>query len=71
MIFVKLAPGADPATVQERIETVIDSDFPTVEVLDQDELKDRFEEQIDQLLNLLYALLSLAVIVASSASSTR
>jgi putative ABC transport system permease protein len=64
MILVNYGPGADPDTVRQEIETVIDRDFPIVEVLDQDELKDRFAEQIDQLVNLLYALLSLAVIVS-------
>ena len=33
-------------------------------MLDQSELKDRFAEQVGQLVNLLYALLSLAVIVS-------
>ena len=50
--------------MREEIEAAMDRDFPIVEVLDQDELKDRFAEQIGQLVNLLYALLSLAVIVS-------
>jgi putative ABC transport system permease protein len=62
--FVKLAPGADPALVQRRLKEVTRKAFPTVDVLNQQELKDNQETQIDTLLNLIYALLSLAVITS-------
>ncbi len=64
MILVDYAPGADPTAVRKSVETTIDRDFPVIDVLDQSELKDRFAEQVGQLVNLLYALLSLAVIVS-------
>ena len=64
MVLVNYQSGADPDAVRERIEAVMDRAYPIVEVLDQDELKDKFAEQIGQLVNLLYALLSLAVIVS-------
>ena len=64
MILVDYAPGADPAAVRKTVEADMDRDFPIVDVLDQSELKDRFAEQVGQLVNLLYALLSLAVIVS-------
>jgi putative ABC transport system permease protein len=64
MVLVDYAPGADPAAVRKTVEADIDRDFPIVDVLDQSELKDRFAEQVGQLVNLLYALLSLAVIVS-------
>ncbi len=62
--FIAFEPGADQAAVRERIERVVDKDFPVAEVLNQDELKDKQSERLDQLLGLLYALLSLAVIVS-------
>ncbi len=62
--FVKLAPGADAAVVQQRLKAVANRLFPTVDVLNQQELKDNQEKQIDTLLNLIYALLSLAVITS-------
>jgi putative ABC transport system permease protein len=62
--FVKLAPGADPATVQDRIDGVLTQRFPTAEVLNQEELKQNQENQINPLLGLVYALLSLAIIVS-------
>ena len=38
--------------------------FPTAEVLNQQELKENQEEQVNQLLGLVYALLSLAIVVS-------
>ena len=64
MILVDYAPGADPTAVRREVDATIDRDFPVVDVLDQGELKDRIGEQVGQLVNLLYALLSLAVIVS-------
>jgi putative ABC transport system permease protein len=62
--FVKLAPDADPDAVQRRVTAALERSFPTAEVLNQQELKDRQAQQINQLLGLIYALLSLAVIVS-------
>lgn len=62
--FVKLAPGADAETVQQRLTRAMDREFPVVEVRNQEELKENQEEQINQLLGLIYALLALAVIVS-------
>jgi len=62
--FVKLAPGADAEATQARLVRLMDRDFPVVEVRNQQELKENQEEQINQLLGLIYALLALAVIVS-------
>ena len=64
MILLNYQSGADPDAVRKEIEAAVDRDFPIVEVLDQEEVKDKFAEQIGQVVNLLYALLSLAVIVS-------
>lgn len=64
LTIVKLAPGADEGAVRQRLERLIGARFPVIEVFDQEQLKDRQSEQINQLLGLLYALLSLAVIVS-------
>ena len=61
--LVRLRTGADAGAVQRRIARAVRG-FPTVEVLNQKELKDKQEGQVNQLLNLVYALLSLAVIVS-------
>jgi putative ABC transport system permease protein len=62
--FVKLEPGADAAMVQDRIDGLLTKQFPTAEALNQEELKQNQENQINPLLGLVYALLSLAIIVS-------
>jgi len=62
--FIKLAPGADAEQVQGALIKEMDRDFPVIEVRNQQELKENQEEQINQLLGLIYALLALAVIVS-------
>ena len=62
--FVKLAPGANAVTVQDRIDALLAQQFPTAEVMNQQELKENQENQINPLLGLVYALLSLAIIVS-------
>jgi putative ABC transport system permease protein len=63
-VFVKLAPGADATQVQAVLKAGAARLFPTVDVLNQQELKDNQEQQVNTLLNLIYALLSLAVITS-------
>jgi putative ABC transport system permease protein len=62
--FIELAPGAGAEEVQERLTKAMDRGFPVIEVRNQQELKENQEEQINQLLGLIYALLALAVIVS-------
>jgi putative ABC transport system permease protein len=63
-IFASAASGTKVADVQDRIERLVKRDYPSAEALDQEELKTAQKKQINQLLNLIYALLSLAVIVS-------
>ncbi len=58
--FVKLQPGASARPV----DALVKREFPSTESLNQKQLKDSQSEQINQLLGLIYALLSLAVIVS-------
>jgi putative ABC transport system permease protein len=62
--LIRLAPGADAAQVQDRLKAVMERAFPTADVLNQQELKESQESQVNQLLGLIYALLSLAVIIS-------
>ena len=64
MILIGFDDAADPDAVRAEVERIVDRDFPVVEVLDQEGVKDKIGQQIGQLVNLLYALLSLAVIVS-------
>ena len=62
--FVAVQPGADPKTVQARAERVLEQRFPIAEALDRQEFQDNITGQVDQFLILIYALLSLSVIVS-------
>jgi putative ABC transport system permease protein len=62
--FVETAPGADAATVQALLTKLVETAFPTAEVLNQGELKESREKQVDQLVNLIFALLALAVVIS-------
>jgi putative ABC transport system permease protein len=62
--FVETEPGADEAQVQEILSKGVEFAFPTAEVLNQAELKESREEQIDGLVNLVYALLGLAILIS-------
>ena len=64
LALLKVRPGTDVDRVKKVMTDTIEKRYPTVDVLNQQELKDNQEEQVNQLLGLIYALLSLAVIVA-------
>ena len=62
--FVGVQPGADPKAVQSRVDRVLETRFPIAEAQDRQEFKDSITGNIDQFLFLIYALLSLSVIVS-------
>jgi putative ABC transport system permease protein len=64
MTFIRLAPGADAAAVQDAISRVVEQRFPTVDTLNQQELKDNLEQQINQLVAFFYVLLALAIVIS-------
>jgi putative ABC transport system permease protein len=62
--LVDVEHGASSAQVQDELEAALARRYPTVEVQNQDQLKETQEQQVNTLLGLVYALLSLAVIVS-------
>ena len=62
-VMVKLAPGADPATVQAALESATAS-FGNIEVQDQTAFRDKEAGFIDKLVGLVTALLGMAIIIA-------
>ena len=61
--YLKLAPGVSSSAGRRAIESVLKS-YPTATLLDQTQFKAQQAQQIDQMLNLVYGLLALAVIIA-------
>jgi putative ABC transport system permease protein len=62
--FVAVQPGADPKAVQDRAERVLEQRFPVAEALSRKEFQDNIKENVNQFLFLIYALLSLSVVVS-------
>ena len=62
--LVGLAPGADQKAVQQRIDALFKAKFPEGEAQTAQEFIDSQTGQVNQLLGLIYALLSLAVIIS-------
>ena len=62
-VWVKVADDASVTAVQDELK-VVAKPWPTAQVLDLTEFKASQAEQFDQLLNLVYALLGLAVVIA-------
>jgi len=62
-IFVKLADGVTPERGRAAIEPLL-TDYPNAQVQDQAEFLRSQSAQIDQMVNLIYALLALAVVIA-------
>jgi putative ABC transport system permease protein len=62
-ILVKAAPGVPPAESRAAVDRVM-ADFPNVTVRDQAQFRDEQARQIDQIINLFYSLLGLAILIA-------
>jgi putative ABC transport system permease protein len=62
--FVKVEEGASPEQVQALLAKGVELAFPVAEVLNQEELKESREEQINQLVMLVYALLVFAILIS-------
>jgi len=62
--FVKLTEGANPEQVQAVLAKGVELAFPVAEVLNQEELKESREEQINQLVMLVIALLVFAIVIS-------
>lgn len=62
-IYVKLAPGVSASEGRAALAKVL-RPYPTAKLLDQTQYKAQLAGEINQLLNLVYALLLLAVVIA-------
>jgi len=62
-VYVTLAAGATPATVETDIDAAV-ADIPLVSVKDQAAFAEEQRAPIDQLLAIIYALLALAIVIA-------
>jgi putative ABC transport system permease protein len=61
--YVQLAPGVTTEEGRRALETVVD-DYPTADLLNQEEYRAAQTQPIDQILGLVYVLLSFSVVIA-------
>ena len=64
IVFIQVEPDADEAKVQALLTAGAKAAFPTVEVLNQGELKEQQEEQIQGVVMFFYVLLALAIVIS-------
>jgi putative ABC transport system permease protein len=62
-VVVSAAPGVSKAEARQAVEHVL-KPYPTAEVLTKSEFKGSIANQIDQILNLVYVLLAMALVIA-------
>jgi putative ABC transport system permease protein len=62
-VYVVTTPGVDAAVSQQAIDGALEQ-WPNADLLDQAGFKQNVTEEIDQILNLIYGLLALAVVIA-------
>ncbi len=63
VVLAKAAAGTTPVAARAAVESVT-KEFPNVELRDQSEFKKRQEDQVNQILGLVSALLALSIIIA-------
>ena len=63
-VFANFAAGADPTATREAIDSLLTDRFPNAEARSQQELKQEQRDQISQLLFVIYALLTMSVILS-------
>ena len=62
-IYLKLAPGVSPSAGRTAIDRVL-APYPNASLLDQAQLKAQQAQSVNVILNLAYALLALAIVIA-------
>ena len=62
--FANFAEGADPEATRAAIDELLSEQFPNAEARSQDEFKEDRENEINQLISLIYVLLGLSVLVS-------
>jgi putative ABC transport system permease protein len=65
VVFLKYAPGVDQAAARAGVETLVARDYPSVDVDDQEQTKQAYVMQVDQIFAIVYVLLILSVFISA------
>jgi putative ABC transport system permease protein len=64
-VFLKYAPGVDQAAARAGVEALVARDYPSVDVNDQEQTKQAYVMQVDQIFAIVYVLLILSVFISA------
>jgi putative ABC transport system permease protein len=65
VVFLKYAPGVDQAAARAGVEALVARDYPSVDVDDQEQTKQAYVMQVDQIFAIVYVLLILSVFISA------
>jgi putative ABC transport system permease protein len=65
VVFLQYAPGVDQAAARAKAEALVKSDYPSVQVNNQEETKQQYVQQVDQVFAIVYVLLILSVFISA------
>jgi putative ABC transport system permease protein len=65
VVFLKYAPGVDQAAARAGVEALVARDYPSVDVNDQEQTKQAYVMQVDQIFAIVYVLLILSVFISA------
>jgi putative ABC transport system permease protein len=65
VVFLKYAPGIDQAAARAKVESLVDRDYPSVQVNNQEETKQQYIDQVNQIFVIIYVLLTLSVFISA------
>jgi putative ABC transport system permease protein len=65
VVFLKYAPGVDQAAARGGVEALVARDYPSVDVNDQEQTKQAYVMQVDQIFAIVYVLLILSVFISA------
>jgi putative ABC transport system permease protein len=65
VVFLKYAPSVDHANARASLETLVNRNFPNVEVNNQAQTKEQYLSQVNQVFAIVYVLLFLSVLISA------
>jgi putative ABC transport system permease protein len=65
VVFLKYAPGVDQTAARAKVEALVAQDYPSVEVNNQQETRQQYIDQVNQIFVVVYVLLILSIIISA------
>jgi putative ABC transport system permease protein len=65
VVFLKYAPGVDQAAARAKVEALVTENYPSVQVNNQQETRQQYIDQVNQIFVIVYVLLILSIIISA------